>query len=87
MTKDEISDNLKAFQEGMGRGMTREEAARGTPTGKVATKAGFDVVSVEDVSEPQEHLKDEAGHFWRVTVPQIVPHLCPTTCYDVFLAF
>ena len=66
MTPDEISDNLRVFREGMAAGKTREEAARGTPTGKVATRAGFEVTSVENVPESQEHLVEQGVSRWRV---------------------
>jgi hypothetical protein len=59
MTKDEISENLKVFKEVVAKGGTREQAARETPSGKVAEKAGFEVTNVENVPESQEHLAAE----------------------------
>jgi hypothetical protein len=87
MTKDEISDNLKAFKEGIGpenpekRPLTREQAAAETPSGKVARKHGFKVTNVENVPEQQEHLAEEGVSRWRVkatfqrtqTAPPIAP--------------
>ena len=35
MSKDELSENLKAFKEGIAQGLTREKAAQRTPTAKV----------------------------------------------------
>jgi hypothetical protein len=66
MTKDEISENLRVFREGMAAGKTREEAARETPSGKVATRSGFELTSVENVPESQEHLAEEGVRRWRV---------------------
>ncbi len=66
MSKDEISDNLKAFKKGLAKGMTREKAAQGTPTGKVLAKSGFEVTHVENVLESQEHLVEEGVRRWRV---------------------
>lgn len=66
MTKDEISENLRVFKEGMAQGMTREKAARNTPTGKVLASAGFEVTHVENVPESQPHLADEGVKRWRV---------------------
>ena len=66
MTKDEVSENLRVFRETMAAGETREKAARATPSGRVATRAGFEVVSVENVPESQEHLAEEGVRRWRV---------------------
>ena len=66
MTKDEISDNLRVFREGMEQGGTREEAALKTPTAKVATRSGFELTSVENVPESQQHLAEEGVRRWRV---------------------
>ncbi len=66
MTADEISDNLRVFREEMEQGGTREEAARRTPTGKVATSSGFELTSVENVPESQPHLAEEGVRRWRV---------------------
>lgn len=66
MSPDEMSENLRVFQQGVKGGDTREGAASKTPTGKVVTKAGFKVADVKDVAEPQEHLADEKGTFPRV---------------------
>ena len=66
MTKDEVSSNLEAFRQAMAEGKTREEAAKGTPTGKVATKSGFEVTSVENVVESQPHLAEQGIRRWRV---------------------
>lgn len=66
MTPDEISENLRAYQQGVANKMTKEDAASDTPTGRVVTKAGFKVADVKNVDEPQEHLKDETTKFPRV---------------------
>jgi hypothetical protein len=66
MSKNEISENLRVFQEGIAQGLPREEAARSTPTGKVATRSGFEVTSVENVAESQPHLAEEGVQRWRV---------------------
>ena len=66
MTKDEISENLKAFREGMAEGLTREQAAAKTPTGKVVKRSGFEVTSVENVPESQPHLVEEGVRRWHV---------------------
>jgi hypothetical protein len=66
MTKDEISENLKVFREGMAAGKTREKAAGATPSGRVATRSGFELTSVENVPESQEHLAEEGVRRWRV---------------------
>jgi hypothetical protein len=68
MTPTEISDNLKVFKEKMELGGTREAAARATPSGKVATRLGFEVTHVENVLESQSHLKDAGANRWRVKV-------------------
>jgi hypothetical protein len=59
MTEDEISDNLRVFREEMAKGGTREAAALKTPTAKVATRSGFELTSVENVPESQEHLAEQ----------------------------
>ena len=46
MSDKEMSVNLETFQSNVKAGKTREEAARRTPSGKVATGAGFTEVSV-----------------------------------------
>jgi hypothetical protein len=66
MTKDEVSANLEAFREAMAAGATREEAAKGTPTGKVATKYDFELINVENVLESQPHLAAAGIRRWRV---------------------
>jgi hypothetical protein len=66
MTRTEISENLKVFKEGMEQGQTREKAAANTPSGKVAAKSEFEVTSVENVPESQEHLAEEGVRRWRV---------------------
>ncbi len=66
MTATEISENLKVFKEGMEQGQTREQAAAGTPSGKVAAKSGFVVTDVENVPESQPHLAQEGVSRWRV---------------------
>jgi predicted lipid-binding transport protein (Tim44 family) len=63
MTETEISDNLRVFKEGMEQGLTREQAAQRTPTGRVVERSGFEIVNVENVSESQEHLTEPR---WRV---------------------
>jgi hypothetical protein len=68
MTEDEISDNLRVFREGMAEGLTREAAARRTPTGKVAAGSGFEVTNVENVAESQPHLASAGVRRWRVKV-------------------
>ena len=60
MTADEISENLRIFKEGMAEGLTREQAASKTPCGRVAGGCGFEVTSVENVLESQEHLAKRA---------------------------
>jgi hypothetical protein len=66
MTPTEISENLKVFKEGMEKGQTREQAAAGTPSGKVAKKSGFVVENVENDPQSQPHLADEGVRRWRV---------------------
>jgi hypothetical protein len=66
MTEDEISDNLRVFREEMAKGGTREAAALKTPTAKVATRSGFELTSVENVPESQEHLAEQGVRRWRV---------------------
>ena len=66
MTKDEISENLRVFREGMAAGKTREQAARATPSGRVAAGSSFELTSVENVPESQEHLAEEGVRRWRV---------------------
>ena len=66
MTEDEISDNLRVFREGMEKGGTREAAALKTPTGKVATRSGFELTNVENVPESQPHLAEQGVRRWRV---------------------
>jgi len=66
MTKDERSENLRVFREGMEAGKTREQAARETPSGRVARRSGFELTSVENVPESQEHLAEEGVRRWRV---------------------
>jgi hypothetical protein len=66
MTPTEISENLKVFKEGMEKGQTREQAAAGTPSGKVAKKSGFVVENVENDPQSQPHLADEGMRRWRV---------------------
>lgn len=66
MSRDEISENLRSFRESLAQGGSREGAARSTPTGRVAASVGFDVVSVENVPESQEHLAEEGVRRWRV---------------------
>jgi hypothetical protein len=78
MTREEISENLKAFKEGMAQGMTREKAAGQTPTGKVAAASGFEVTHVENVPESQSHLKEEKVRRWRVRAIFRRPPLVPT---------
>jgi hypothetical protein len=85
MTKDEISDNLKAFSEGIGptdpakRPLTREQAAAETPSGKVARQHGFKVTNVENVPESQPHLAEEGVSRWRVKATfQRTPTAPPT---------
>jgi len=78
MTKDEISTNLEVFREEMAKGATREKAALETPSGKVAARSGFvDVVSVENVLEPQEHLAEEGVSRWRVKAVFRRPAVAP----------
>ena len=83
MSKDEISENLKVFREGLAKGMTREKAAAGTPTGKVLAASGFEVTDVENVPEQQEHLVEEGVRRWRVKAtfrrPPSAPKTPPTT--------
>jgi len=73
MTEKEISENLNAFKEGMGEGLTREKAASQTPTGKVVARSGFEVTQVENVSGPQGHLSEPRWHvkakFRRISAP------------------
>ena len=66
MTKDEISENLKAFREGMAEGLTREQAAAKTPTGKVAKRSGLEITNVENIPESQPHLVEEGERRWHV---------------------
>ena len=66
MTKDEISDNLRVFREEMEKGGTREAAAQKTPTAKVVKPSGFELTSVENVPESQEHLAEQGVRRWRV---------------------
>lgn len=79
MSKDEISENLRAFQEGLAQGLSREKAARGTPTGKVAARSGFEVTNVENVLESQPHLAEEGVRRWRVKAIFRRPPLAPVT--------
>jgi len=51
MDADEISENLRAFKEGIAEGLTREQAAGRTPCGRVAKRCGFEVTHVENVLE------------------------------------
>lgn len=66
MDKDEISENLRVYQEGLRGGKSRMEAARNTPSARVATASGFELMSVKDVLEPQEHLAELGVHRDRV---------------------
>ena len=77
MTEDEISDNLRVFREEMEKGGTREAAALKTPTGKIATRSGFELTNVENVPESQPHLAENGvrrlrvkAMFRRATVPK-----------------
>jgi hypothetical protein len=69
MSPEEISDNLRVFREEMeegGKRGTPEEAAKKTPSGKVAKSFGFELTSVENVPESQEHLAEQGVRRWRV---------------------
>lgn len=66
MDADEISENLRAFKEGIAEGLTREQAAGRTPCGRVAKRCGFEVTHVENVLESQEHLAEQGIRRWRV---------------------
>lgn len=78
MTPDEISDNLRVYQEAVKGGMTEKDAASNTPTGKVATKAGFKVVDVKDVPESQDHLAEQGVQRPRVKATfRRVPNQAP----------
>jgi hypothetical protein len=65
MTADEISENLRTFKEGMAEGLTGEQAASKTPCGRIAGGGGFEVTSVENVLESQEHWAEAGVRRWR----------------------
>ncbi len=78
MSKEEISENLRVFKEGMAKGLTREKAAQGTPTGRVLAASGFEVTHVENVPESQPHLEEEGVRRWRVKAIFRRPPVAPT---------
>jgi hypothetical protein len=81
MSKDELSENLKVFKEGLEQGLTREKAAQRTPTAKVVAASGFEVTHVENVPESQPHLAEQNLRRWRVRAifrrPPVAP-VAPT---------
>jgi hypothetical protein len=79
MSKDELSENLKVFKEGLEQGLTREKAAQRTPTAKVVAASGFEVTHVENVPESQPHLAQQNLRRWRVRAIFRRPAVAPVT--------
>jgi hypothetical protein len=68
MSPREMSTNLAEYNRLVGMGKTPEEAARGTPSGKIATGLGFTEVKV--LSDRPEQIEDigDGKEYQRVQV-------------------